>query len=185
VGVFATEVRPRWSDMDPYGHVNHANTVTLLEEARIALLFGEAARHGAGDLARGVVVARLVVDYRAPLVVDGGVVRVEIAVRELRSASFTLDYTLYGGPSAEFPTVATAETLMAPYDLAAGRPRRLSDAERDFLAGWRALGPTARETELAGGPFTTGRDGGPSGPSERSVPRETRPNLPPTQRDAM
>ena len=43
VGVFVAEVRPRWSDMDAYGHVNHANTVTLLEEARVELLFSEAA----------------------------------------------------------------------------------------------------------------------------------------------
>ena len=28
------EVWPRWSDMDSYRHVNHAQTVTLLEEAR-------------------------------------------------------------------------------------------------------------------------------------------------------
>ncbi|HEX4705043.1 MAG TPA: thioesterase family protein, partial [Pseudonocardiaceae bacterium] len=47
MGVFVAEVRPRWSDMDSFGHVNHANTVTLLEEARVDLLFGEGARHGA------------------------------------------------------------------------------------------------------------------------------------------
>lgn len=138
LGVFVAEVRPRWSDMDVFGHVNHANTVTLLEEARVDLLFGEGSRHGAASMAKGMVVARLVVDYHTPLVVDGSCVRVEIAVRELRAASFTLDYTIHSGRRESDAVVATAETLLVPYDRDAARPRRLTDAERDFLAGYRA-----------------------------------------------
>src|ERR1700742_2409032 len=97
LGVYVAEVRPRWSDMDVFGHVNHANTVTLLEEARVELLFGGGARPGGARMAGVMVVARLVVDYHSPLVVDGSNVRIEIAVRELRAASFTLDYTVYNG----------------------------------------------------------------------------------------
>jgi len=100
VGVFVAEIRPRWSDMDAFGHVNHANTVTLLEEARVDLLFVEATRHGAAGMAEGVVVARLVDD----------------------------------------PVVATAETMLVPFDVQAGRPRRLSEQERDFLAAFRSNG---------------------------------------------
>jgi acyl-CoA thioester hydrolase len=124
--------------MDVFGHVNHASMVTLLEEARIDLLFGEAGRHSAADMAKGVVVARLAVDYHSPLVADGSVVRVEISVRDLRAASFTLDYTVYNGRRNSDAVVATAETLLVPYDVNVGRPRRLTDAERDFLAGYRA-----------------------------------------------
>lgn len=124
--------------MDVFGHVNHANTVTLLEEARVDLLFGEGGRHGAASMAQGMVVARLVVDYHSPLIVDGSSVRVEIAVRELRAASFTLDYTIHSGRRESDAVVATAETLLVPYDTSAARPRRLTDAERDFLAGYRA-----------------------------------------------
>jgi acyl-CoA thioester hydrolase len=138
VGVFIAEVRPRWSDMDAYGHVNHANTVTLLEEARVALLFTEAARQGADGMARGVVVARLVVDYHAPLVADGKTVRVAMTVREMRHAQFTLSYAVHNGPSEEDPLAATAETLLVPYDTGAGRPRRLTEHERDFLAAYRS-----------------------------------------------
>jgi acyl-CoA thioester hydrolase len=138
LGVFVAEVRPRWSDMDAFGHVNHANTVTLIEEARVDMLFGEAGRQGAASMVDGMVVARLVVDYHTPLVVDGTSVRVEISVRELRAASFTLDYKVHSGRRESDAVVATAETLMVPYDLDAARPRRLTDAERDFLAGYRA-----------------------------------------------
>jgi acyl-CoA thioester hydrolase len=124
--------------MDPFGHVNHANTVTLLEEARIEMLFVEGARQGAQTMAGGMVVARLVVDYHVPLIANGTGVRVEISVRTLKAASFTLDYVVHSGRSAGDAVVATAETLIVPYNLESGRPRRLTEAERDFLAGYRA-----------------------------------------------
>ncbi len=126
--------------MDAYGHVNHANTVTLLEEARVALLFNEAALQGTDGMARGVVVARLVVDYHTPLVANGNMVRVAMTVREMRHASFTLDYEVHCGPSESDPVAATAETLLVPYDTGTGRPRRLSEGERDFLAAYRSGG---------------------------------------------
>lgn len=91
-------------------------------------------------MAAGIVVARLAVEYQAPLVYSGEPLCVEISVRELRSASFTLDYVLHSGLSLAAPVAVMAETLMVPYNVAVGRPRRLSDAERDFLAGWRAQG---------------------------------------------
>jgi len=140
LGVFVTGVRPRWSDMDAFGHVNHANTVTLLEEARIDLLFTEAARHGVTDMTNGMVVARLVVDYLTPIVFTGGEIVVEMSVRELRSASFLLDYTVRNQRGEDSVVVTKAETLMVPYNVTAARPRRLDEAERDFLAGWRAGG---------------------------------------------
>lgn len=127
--------------MDVYGHVNHANTVTLIEEARIALLFGEAARHaGAEQLSKGVVVARIVVDYHAPLIANGTPIRVALSVREMRNAMFTMDYEVHSGPSESDSVAVTAETLLVPYDLASGRPRRMSEAEKDFLAAWRSGG---------------------------------------------
>ncbi|WNV83204.1 thioesterase family protein [Umezawaea sp. Da 62-37] len=140
MGVFVTGVRPRWSDMDAFGHVNHANTVTLLEEARVDLLFTEAARHGVTDMTNGMVVARLVVDYLTPIVFTGDEIVVEMSVRELRSASFLLDYVVRDQRGDDGVIVTKAETLMVPYNVAAARPRRLDEAERDFLAGWRAGG---------------------------------------------
>jgi acyl-CoA thioester hydrolase len=122
--------------MDAYGHVNHANTVTLLEEARVDLLFREASLRGADDLARGVVIAKLSVDYHAPLFANGGSVRIAVSVREIRAAYFVLDYAVHGGPQESDPVAVTASTTLAPYDLAAGKPRRITDAERDFLAAY-------------------------------------------------
>ena len=130
-------VRPRWSDMDAFGHVNHARLVTLLEEARVPLLFGggpDGSDPGLSDFAKGIVVVRLHVDYRAPILVEGQKVRVEITLVDLRHASFTLDYRVRTGPSEDDPVAATAGTVLAPYDLSRGKPRRLSESERAFLS---------------------------------------------------
>lgn len=126
--------------MDAYGHVNNAKTVTLLEEARISLLFAEAERHGVRDMLAGMVVAKLAVEYLKPLTFNGEDFRVEMSVRELGSASFTLDYTVRGGPTVESPVTTRAHTMMVPLNLAVGYPRALTDAESDFLARWQVEG---------------------------------------------
>lgn len=130
MAVFTTDVAVRWSDMDVYGHVNNACVVTLLEEARTVLLFGEGAQRGAETLATGVVVVELMVRYLQPLVYSAKPVRVQLWVSELRAASFSLDYAVAGIDRYAI----TARTQLAPYDTAAARPRRLLPAERDFLA---------------------------------------------------
>jgi len=130
---YVSLVRPRWTDMDVYGHINHAKLVTLLEEARIPLLFEGATKAGLEQLPKGIVVVRLAVAYKAPIVVSGQQLRIEIDLTELRAASFTLAYRVRGGPSSDDPVAVTAETVLAPYDTAALRPRRLTPAESEFL----------------------------------------------------
>ncbi len=142
MSAFSTDVAVRWSDMDVFGHVNTARVVTLLEEARTGLLFGEGARGGAGSLADGVVVVELVVRYRQPLVYSAAPVRVRLWVSELRASSFSLNYTVTAadGTAADGDAV-TARTQLAAYDMAAQRPRRLTTGEREFLAAFRLTQP--------------------------------------------
>jgi acyl-CoA thioester hydrolase len=135
VPAYATEIAVRWSDMDVFGLVNNARIVTLLEEARTELLFTTGAQVGAVDLARGVVVSRLSVRYRRPLVYSGTPAALRVWVSELRAASFDLDYEVRDGRSGE--VAATARTQLVPYELAAARPRRITDLERAFLEGHR------------------------------------------------
>lgn len=141
--VYVADVPVRWSDMDAYGHVNHARVVTLLEEARAALLFDVAARGGAEAFSAGLLVADLDVRYRRPIPWSTGGVRVEMVVRELRAASFRVGYRLLLASDAadggwQDKPAAEASTQLVPYDLDAARPRRLSDSERAFLETYRA-----------------------------------------------
>ncbi|MDT8914450.1 thioesterase family protein [Amycolatopsis sp. PS_44_ISF1] len=131
---YVSHVQPRWSDMDVFGHVNHANVVTLLEEARVPLLFGEGVKAGLTELPKGLVVVELTVRYRKPVIARPGIpVRVEIGLTKLRAASVTLTHQVHTGPEESDPVAVTAELVLAPYDTTKLRPRRLSAPETEFL----------------------------------------------------
>ncbi|WP_041831984.1 thioesterase family protein [Actinoplanes sp. N902-109] len=130
---FTWNVAVRWSDMDAYGHVNNARFLTLYEEARVALFFTAARAAGVTSFEEGIVISRHEVDYLRP--VDYGEdVRIELWVSQLRAASFTVSYELFD----EGVLASRAKSVCVPYNLAEGFPRRLSDAERDFLKPYLA-----------------------------------------------
>lgn len=123
----------RWSDLDAYGHVNNARMLTLYEEARVAMMFVGAREAGLTSFEEGVVISRHEVDYLRPVDYDSSV-RIEMWIDELRPSRFTVAYELY----AAGELASRARSICVPFDLAAGRPRRLSDAERTFLTPWLA-----------------------------------------------
>ena len=127
----------RWSDMDVFGHINNVNFLRYLEEARIDFMFTQAAAAGAGEFAGGSVVARHEIDYLIPLVYRPEPIIVETWITKLGRASFTVTYEVKDvgtGPDAKDKVYARAKTVCVPYDLAAGRPRRLTPGEHAFLA---------------------------------------------------
>ncbi len=134
---YAVDVTVRWSDQDAYGHVNHAVVVTLLEDARTALLFDEATQHGVAAFEAGLLVGALEVRYRRPIPWSRHGVRVQMWVHELRAASFRVGYRLLLGDDTGKPAVE-ASTQLVPYDLATTRPRRLSPEEKAFLQRYLA-----------------------------------------------
>lgn len=125
---YDTAVRVRWSDLDAFGHVNNARTLTLLEEARVDWLFVAAKEHGVLRLTDGVVVSQVAVDYRRSIGF-GVPVTVSMAVSQLRTASFTVDYRVQAAGTRS----VDARTTLVPVDPATFRPRRLDAAERSYL----------------------------------------------------
>ncbi|WP_166356122.1 acyl-CoA thioesterase [Phytoactinopolyspora limicola] len=128
-----TQVQVRWADLDAYGHVNNVAFLRYLQEARVDLLFVQASRDGVSGLAEGVVVRRHDIDYLAPLQAGAHPLRVEIWIHEVRNATFTVGYELIDEHAPEPRVCARARTVLVPYNLDAGRPRRLSDDEQALL----------------------------------------------------
>jgi acyl-CoA thioester hydrolase len=146
VAPYTADVVVRWSDQDAYGHVNHARVVTLLEDARTGLFFDAAARAGVSEFEVGLLVAALEVTYRRPISWSPSGVRVEMAVHDIRAASFRVAYRLLltdGDGWDEAKPAVEASTQLVPYDLASERPRRLTAQEREFLVGYEAEADTA------------------------------------------
>ncbi|KAB8169664.1 acyl-CoA thioesterase [Streptomyces sp. 3MP-14] len=120
----------RWSDMDAFGHVNNVVFLRYLEEARIDFMFRLARQADSGAFTGGSVVARHEIDYRRPLVHRPEPVVIELWVTKLGFASVTVGYEI----KDERTVYVTAQTVVVPYDLEVGKPRRLTDQEREFLA---------------------------------------------------
>ena len=117
----------RFRDVDAFGHVYHAEYLTLLDEARTQW-FREAA---ALDEPGAYVVARIEIDYVSSLVLDDAEVVATFAVEQVGTSSVTLAETL-SAPDGR--VAARIRSVTVRHDLAAGRSRPLTDAEKDRLA---------------------------------------------------
>jgi acyl-CoA thioester hydrolase len=124
---FVHHERVRFRDLDPLGHVNNAVFLTYIESARVAFLFGQGAASTLEDMS--IIVARIEIDFRAPVGFGG---EVEIAVRASRfgDKSFDLDYELRMGGQV----VAEARSVLVGYDYEKGETVTIPDEWREKLA---------------------------------------------------
>ncbi len=129
----------RWADMDAFGHVNNVVFLRYLEEARIDFMFRLKPEGDGPSFSGGSVVARHEIDYLRPLVHRHAPVTIESWVTNLRAASLTIAYEVKDPETPDNPEVvyARAATVVVPYDLEAGRPRRITAFEREYLEKYR------------------------------------------------
>ncbi|MGH3507686.1 MAG: acyl-CoA thioesterase, partial [Nocardioidaceae bacterium] len=127
-------LKPRWSDLDAYNHVNNVTWLEYLQEARVDMLFVHAPARGAEQLAEGVLVARAEIDYKLPMTFRQEPYPIEMWVTKIGAAFFTIGYEIVDTDAAGSRTLyGVASTVLAPVDLATGRPRRVTAAEREVL----------------------------------------------------
>jgi acyl-CoA thioester hydrolase len=118
--VHEKEIKIRWRDLDPYGHVNHAVFLTYLEEVRDEWLMG-----AVGEDALGYVVARVEIDYRRELTQRDDRVTARIGLGSIGTSSVhTVELVLAGGETA-----AEAKAVLVACD-EQHRPRPLTEPER-------------------------------------------------------
>lgn len=146
-GEFLAQVR--WSDPDQLGHVNHARYLSYFEDARMELMAasptglpgapavyptGPSGAGAAGPPDRGVIAARVAVDYAAPVEFRPGLtLRVRTSVAAIGTSSWTLAQQMYDGDAV----VARCECVLVAYSYADRKPRPLDDDERAY---WLGLG---------------------------------------------
>jgi acyl-CoA thioester hydrolase len=117
----------RFRDVDVMGHVNNAVFLTYIESARVAFLLHLGASTGLKDL--GIIVARIEIDFRAPLSFGE---EVEVGVRASRfgTKSFDLEYEL----RAAGRVVAQATSVCVGYDYGSGETVPIPETWRERLA---------------------------------------------------
>ena len=110
-------VQLRWSDPDSLGHVNHARALSLLEDARLAMVEGPG----------GAILARLEVDYLRQLYYRVGErPSVSSWVTRLGSKSVTVRQELV----QDGEVVIRADAVLVMFDFATDTSRPLTDDER-------------------------------------------------------
>jgi acyl-CoA thioester hydrolase len=124
---FVYRERVRFRDLDAMGHVNNAVFLTYTESARTAFLLHLGAASGIDDL--GIIVARVEIDFRAPV---GFGEEIEIGVRAARfgTKSFDLEYEL----RSHGRLVAEAKSVCVGYDYRSGSTVPIPEAWRERLA---------------------------------------------------
>lgn len=132
---FTATVPVRWSDMDAFGHINHARMITLMEEARIEWLLS------AGDeyapLIKSAMIVHVDIRYQAQLRHDDTPLQIGMWIKTFRSVDFTIGYEIRGaGVPLTERAACVASTQMAVVDIAEHRLRRLTDTEKSYLREW-------------------------------------------------
>lgn len=134
----------RWSDFDAYAHVNNAEMLRLLEEARIQA-FWRPDEGGVGsdtavlDARPGAevisLIARQEIEYLAPIPYMRAPIDIEMWIGRIGGASLEICYELYS-PAGVSPRVlfTKAATTLVMVTAATGRPQRISDELREIWA---------------------------------------------------
>ena len=128
---FVHEVHMRWSDMDAYRHVNNSAYLAYLEQARVAMFLDR--NDGFNS---GTVISRHEIDYLRPIVYHPQPLRVEVWIEKIGGARFDVRYEIFDVSEAADVLIARAETTCVTFDFTRGRPRRLTEGERDILCGF-------------------------------------------------
>lgn len=134
----------RWSDFDAYAHVNNAEMLRLLEEARIQAFWrpddGASghptavldARPGAETIS---LIARQEIEYLRPIPYMRSPIDIELWVGHVGGASLLICYELYSPEGVEPRALYTkAATTLVMVDAATGSPKRITDDLREVLA---------------------------------------------------
>ncbi|WP_430867333.1 acyl-CoA thioesterase [Demequina aurantiaca] len=135
----------RWSDIDAYGHVNNAEMLRLLEEARIRAFWADEGAsvgdaHSTAVIAGGpgaqtiTLIAGQQIEYLAPAPYGRRPLDVQLWIGRLGGASLEICYEVRS-PRDEDPQAvyARASTTLVLVDAVTERPRRLTVEER---AAW-------------------------------------------------
>ena len=134
----------RWSDFDAYAHVNNAEMLRLLEEARIQAFWrpdAGATGHPTAvlDARPGAelvtLIARQEVEYLAPIPYMRSPLDIEMWIGHVGGASLMVCYELYS-PEGVTPRVlfTKAATTLVLVETATGKPTRITDDLREIMA---------------------------------------------------
>ena len=109
---YAIEIR--FADMDALGHVNHANFLTYLEQARIDY-FKTVIHENINWADTGLILAHAEIDYKVPIVLDDFVI-VYTKCARIGTKSFDLIYSIVKMIGDKEIELAVGKTTLVCFD---------------------------------------------------------------------
>ncbi|MCU0498819.1 MAG: acyl-CoA thioesterase [Anaerolineae bacterium] len=128
----------RYGDMDTLGHVNNSKYLTYLEQARIQYFHD----HGLWDgsiSSTGMIVARVTLDYKAPMTVHDRIAHVWTRVSRLGNSSFDMEHQISVERHGENVTTAIGTIVIVVFDYEANQSKAIPQAWRDRLTTYEGL----------------------------------------------
>jgi acyl-CoA thioester hydrolase len=132
----------RWSDFDAYAHVNNAEMLRILEEARIQAFWrpeeGSTSGNSTAILDAGPgaetisLIARQEIEYLAPIPYMRAPIDIEMWIGRIGTASLEVCYEMFS-PVGISPRIlyTKAATTLVMVTAATGRPQRIADSLRE------------------------------------------------------
>jgi acyl-CoA thioester hydrolase len=124
----STEITVNWGDMDSLGHVNHSVFAKWMETTRMRF-FSEI---GMMDLYEssniGPILARIEVDYKAPVLFPD-VVKCKTLVSRIGRSSFDMRYVIHSS-NQKNDIVAVGKVVCVLIDYKSGKPVEIPDRLR-------------------------------------------------------
>lgn len=126
----------RYGDLDPQGHVNNAVFLTYLEHARVAYIRQLGLWDGRSFLDIGFILARVELDYRAPIQLTD---KVEVGVCTSRLGNKSLDMEYLIKERVGELIFAEGKTVQVAYDYQQGITIPLLDSWRDAIMSYESI----------------------------------------------
>lgn len=132
-------IQVRWGDLDAMGHVNNAKYLTYMEQARIHYI-NDLGLWDGHNTRRGMIMARVELDYKFPLTLAGEVV-VYTRTSRLGNKSLDTEQQIVRYLDGEARVAAAAKITLVVYDYDRGQSAPIPDRWREvFIAYEPALG---------------------------------------------
>ena len=124
-------IQIRFSDLDPLNHVNNANYLTYIEQARVSYFKAMSGK----DLAlnkEGIILAKATIDFKQPILLADEIL-IFTRCNRIGNKSFDLEYELVKVAANVYVTAALASTVLVCIDYTVNKSIPVPDAWRQKL----------------------------------------------------
>jgi acyl-CoA thioester hydrolase len=137
----STEIQIRWGDMDALGHVNNAVYLTYLEQARVQYM-ADLRMWDARVSRMGLIMARVVLDYKLPLLATDRVATVFSRVSRLGNKSFDMAQLITRRVNDEYEIAAEGTITLVVFDYPANQSIAIPEEWRAAFKAYEPLNPS-------------------------------------------